>query len=303
MLRTHLGSALALAAAVSHSGCERLWQGNTRPDPQNCLLDSSICSAQQRCNLLTEICEPLPPAPDMAMTMGPDMAGPLPAPPSQIFPHGPATAAPSGGTTSQLAFARPASFQLAAIGNARFYYTLDGSPPMPGGATTQVGDSVLGPLLLGGTTTVRWFADYGTGYVREALNDFSFTLLSTTPVDFDAVPEAATFDQSGGPVVVAMPGADLSGRANFRGWASSASGVCASCPLQYVVTAETQGAVGCLAGVEANGPYPGATSTVNFSFKAPLLPGRYRLYAGMAYQASCDGTSPSGPDIGLFVVK
>jgi hypothetical protein len=37
--------------------------------------------------------------------------------------------------------------------------------------------------------------------------------------------------------------------------------------------------------------------------KAPMNPGRYKVYAGLARSSACDGSTPAGPEVGEVIVK
>lgn len=291
MTRLHLIGFCLLAMG----GCQSLWGGSTKPEPANCVRNPDACGAGQICNPVTEACEDQVDAsyqpPDLST---PDMAVGATPPTSFVFP---------GGLLATVDFPRASTFSLEAQASATIYYTLNSSNPIPGTSYTKSAASPfkLGTIFAG--TEIRWFADYGAGYAWEPVHSFVVKSTNTNPADLGYIPEPAVFDLSGSSVVIANAGQQITGSVRYQAWQSTATGYCPGCVIQYVVSAESIGAVGCNNTVTGSGPYPGLSSVVNFSFTAPPNPGRYRLYSGLTLQFFCDGSVADGPDIGEIIVR
>lgn len=282
---------LLLLCCVELTGCTALWSGTAQPEPTNCVSNPAACGANEVCNTRTEVCEAV--VPNDLGTM--DLTPLLTPPTSFVFP---------GGLSSTLDFPRSAQYSLeASHGPATIFYTLDGTTPVPGAAGTKSGPSPVNLGLVAAGTQIRWSADYGAAYSLEQSHLFTATTTNPSPIDFGAIPEPAVFDQSGSSVVTVTPGAPLTGQLRFQAWQSTATGYCPGCIIQFVVSAETVGAVGCLNTVSGYGAFPGQSATVTFAFNAPTVAGVYKLYSGLSLQFGCDGTSPGGPEVGEIIVK
>jgi hypothetical protein len=193
----------------------------------------AACASDQTCNTQTEVCETVTPV-DLS---SPDQNSLLLAPSSLIFP---------GGLISSLDFPRDAQYSLEAPLNATIYYTLDGTVPTPGALTSSFGQS---PIKLGAVpagTVIRWYADYGAGYLIEAPHLFTALTTNPAPIDLGMIPEPVTFNQSGSSIVTVSPGSQLVGKLHFQAWQSTSTGDCPSCTIQFVVSVEGVGAIGCL---------------------------------------------------------
>lgn len=281
-------------ALLSVGGCSDLWGSSTRPDSSNCVRNPDVCKSDEVCNVDTEACEPDPgPDPDLDRSL-------RPAPPDSYI-------LPGGLTTQSLDFPRDANYVIATSAAATIYYTLDGSTPQPQMATTmgttQASPSPLSlfPLIVG--TQVRWLADYGQAYSLGGVRSFGALKTNASPPDMGYIPEPARFDLSGGPIVHATPGQRLTGTVRFQAWQSTPSGYCPACIIQYVVSVEGLGPVGCMDTVTFYGSYPGQSDNAMFAFDAPVSPGRYRIYSGLTLQFGCDGSVADGPDIGEIFVQ
>lgn len=279
-----------LLALISVGGCSDIWGSSTRPDANNCVRNPALCGGDEVCNTDTEACEPAPSA-----DAGSDRST-RPSPPASYI-------LPGGLATLSLDYPRDANYVIATESNATIYYTLDGSAPQPGMGTTLAAASplLLTPLLAG--TTVRWLADYGQVYSLG--NERSFIALKTnpSPADMGVIPEPAYFDLNGASVVHVTPGQRLTGSVRFQAWQSTPTGFCPGCIIQYVVSVEGVGPVGCMNTVTGSGSYPGQSNMATFAFDAPLTPGRYRMYSGLTLQFYCDGTVADGPDVGEIFVQ
>jgi len=279
-----------LLSALCLVGCSELWGSSTRPDSQNCVRSPGVCSADQVCNADTEACEekvPMDPVDPRSL---------LPAPPPSFI-------LPGGIATPMLDFPRDANYVIATSASATLFYTLDGTAPQPGMGTTLSGQSPLSlkPLVAG--TTVRWLSDYGPSYSLGSERSFSAQKTSSSPPDMGYIPEPAYFDLSAGSVVTVSPGQHVTGSVRFQAWQSTPTGFCPGCIIQYVISVEGLGPVGCMNTVSFYGPFPGQSDLATFAFDAPLTPGRYRMYSGLTLQFGCDGTMAGGPDIGEIFVQ
>lgn len=276
--------------AVSLGGCSDLWGGSTRPDANNCVRNPGVCASGEVCNSETEACETpamAPPSDDRSLR---------PTPPASYI-------LPGGVATPTLDYPRDANFVIATEKPATIYYTVDGSPPQPGMGTTLSADSRLNftPLLPG--VVVRWLADYGPAYSLGSERTFVATKNNPSPPDMGVIPDPAVFELSGGPIVRVSPGQQINGSVRFQAWQSTPTGFCPGCIIQYVVSLEGLGPVGCMNTVTGYGPYPGQSASLDVAFNAPMQPGRYRLYSGLTLQFGCDGTVADGPDIGEIFVQ
>jgi len=170
-------------------------------------------------------------------------------------------------------------------------------------SNTFTGKSPVSLGLVPANSQIKWSADYGAGYSLDSGHVFSALNTNSAPQDLGYIPEPAVFDLTGGSVVTVTPGTSLTGTVRFQAWRSSATGYCPGCIVQFVVTADTVGAAGCLDTVTGYGSYPGQSATVNFAFSAPTTPGRYPLYTGLTLQFFCDGSTSNGIEVGEVIVK
>jgi hypothetical protein len=207
----------------------------------------------------------------------------------------------------QATWPREVVYTLDAPKPATIYYTLDGSEPQSGAASTRSGKA---PLTLDrpfGEGTLRWFADYGAGFLREPARSLQAHVdTARARTDLGSLTERVAFDGSGGPVVTVDAGAELRGSLIYQVWRSAPTGSCPSCQLQYVLFVEKSGVtpVLCIDLVNSYGTYPGKTQSLPFTFTVPAVPGQYLLRAGLTLQGSCNGTVPvTYADVGLIIVR
>jgi hypothetical protein len=279
-----------LVGAPLLSGCQDLFGWRTKDDPDNCVANPTICLPGQQCNMQTEVCQGSPQKPlDMSLLLG--------SPPSYILP---------GGSATTLTYPVDTNYVLAAEGAATIYYTLDGSVPTPGASGTTAAPSPVPLGVVPGGTQIQWYADYGPGYQPDPPRSFTALTNSTPPMNYGFIPQPALFSLNGanvGPVVVVAPGTPLSGTVSYQAWQSQPTGYCPGCIIQYVAAVPSLGAVGCNNTVSFSGPYPGMSSTLSFTFNAPMAPGRYALSTGFTLEFSCDGSVGGGPDVGEVIVQ
>jgi hypothetical protein len=282
------------------AGCGAVWGDYSIVDPENCLEDLTICKTGQHCNHYTQGCEDnvelfptsMPPA-SFILPGGQVSTLTFPCNPNNL------TTPCSADVRYELGAPQPPEQSAPAT----LYYTLDGSVPTPGAASTHSGPSpqALGTLL--GPTTVTWYADYGPPYNAEAPHTFIAQTTTTVPSDYGSFSHSLTFASSGGPIVIAPEGAHLSFSVTFQAWTSSPGGSCPGCPLQYVLSIPGFGPLACQDNIQTAGPYPGRSFTVYGTLNGPVTAGRYALVAGLTTAPSCDGSTATGPEIGEMFVQ
>ena len=279
---------------LASSGCGSLWGTYSEPDPENCVRNPNACQAGEHCNMETQACEPTDLTP----------VDPFPG------PMAPTTFISPGGSTSMLSTPRAARYTLASPKPATIYYTIDGSTPVMGvdGTLSAQNKVTLGPLP--DNTLIRWFGDYGPSFNPEELRSFTASVSTATPTTAGSISEDLAFaindkDKNTvvynlGPVIIVPRGSRLSLRLNFQAWAAQGS----SDKLQYVVSGQGIGALGCLDNVQNYGPYPGQALTLFTTFNAPFYPGHYPLVAGVVAQSGCShALTASGPEIAQIFVQ
>jgi hypothetical protein len=250
-------------------------------DQENCFLGSANCPQGQHCNVRLQACED-----DVVLFPTPT------APVSYISP---------GGLATDYAFARDVRYTLVTPLPATIYYTLDGSTPMPGQATTSSGPSPLPLEVVPAGTRITWYASYGAPYTDEVPHSFVPSFDPTLQTVAGSISENLQFAQTKGPVVVTVEGAHLALSLTFQAWGSPS---CPSCPpLQYVLSIPGAGSVLCLDNVQESGGYPGKFFTVVGTINTPITPGRYSLIGGLTSKPSCDSAVGSGPELGQIFVQ
>lgn len=282
-------AALLLAGSLGF-GCGNLWDYYSAADPNNCLRNTMVCGSGSHCNTKTQACEP-----DRAPYVPEDIFPSPTAPPSFISP---------GGQVQGLAAPRDVSYVLAAPVAATIYYTLDGTVPMAGQGSTQSGQSPLALGALPNATALSWYADYGSPYNPESVHTFTATTNDNMPpVDYGAISENVYFASSKGPVALVQRGEVVGLRVGVQAWASTSTGTCANCTLQYVISVAGVGPVTCIDSIQKAGTYPGSTYITAFYFYAPMTTGRFPVTASITNRPICDGTTgTNGIEIGeLFV--
>ena len=198
-------------------------------------------------------------------------------------------------------------YTLASVKPATIRYTLDGSLPDAGSTNTFQGMDRLVVGKLSGGTTLTYLGDYGPTFMPEAPRTFKPITDTNTPTTAGSIAEDVNFAlphptsviYNLGPVILVPRGQRLFVRIPFQVWTGSAG----NGRLQYVVSVESLGAIGCLDNVQTYGPYPGTSLVVFVSFNAPFLPGRYPMYAGLTFKQGCDHTPSTGPEIAQIFVQ
>lgn len=277
-LRDAAVGAFGIFAIAGASGCGQLWGPYTVPDPENCVRDPNVCKGGEHCNMTTQACEPT------------DFTPVDPFPP----PAAPTTFLSPGGLAATLSYPRDVRYTLAAPKPATIYYTLDGSTPVPGTSYTF---SAMNRVLIGSlpnATRLTWFADYGPSFDQEMPRSFTSMTDGTAPTAFGSISEEVQFGTESnktviynlGPVVTVSRGARVAVRINFQAWTSTGG----NAKLQYVVSGQGLGTVGCLDNVQDYGAFPGRQLTLFVTFNAPFLPGRYPVQAGVVERPACDRT-------------
>ena len=215
-------SAFALLS-LAESGCDKVWGYYATGDPDNCVRTTNSCAADEFCNRQTQACEKYPAdhvsargCPDPA-----DVAAQLPIP---------------RGSAAGLTYPRDIAYSIGApiesIPTASpiptIYYTLDGTDPAPGGATTLSGPSPISLGRLAGGTTLRWFADYGSPFNAEAPHSFAVGTDTTATSNAGFIMENPSLYGGNGPVVLVPRAARVNLKIGLQSWASSPAGTCPS---------------------------------------------------------------------------
>lgn len=295
-----LFSAFALLS-LAESGCDKVWGYYATGDPDNCVRTTNSCAADEFCNRQTQACE------KYLQTMYPreDVLIPPTSPPSFLSP---------GGSAAGLTYPRDIAYSIGApiqsIPTASpiptIYYTLDGTDPTPGGATTLSGPSPISLGKLAGGTTLRWFADYGSPYTAEAPHSFAVGTDTTATSNAGFIMENPSLYGGNGPVVLVPRAARVNLKIGLQSWASSPAGTCPKCPTHVVVTVPSLGQVGCHTNIENFGVYPGQTFQMFVSFTAPTTLGKFPVQAGVLQQPRCEGVTAApanAVDVALIVTQ
>jgi hypothetical protein len=291
MMSRHLFVALFVASGAV--GCGQVWGPYTVPDPENCVRDPNVCKGGEHCNMETQACEPT------------DFTPVDPFPP----PTAPTTFISPGGLVSTLTYPRDVKYTLAAPKPAMIYYTLDGSTPVAGTSYTFAAQNKLLIGALPTATRLTWFADYGPSFDPEMPRSFTAVTDPAVPVSAGSISEEVQFGLESnktvlynlGPVVTVSRLSRVAVRINLQVWTATGG----NGRLQYVVSGQGLGIVGCLDNIQEYGPFPGRHLTLFVTFNAPFLPGRYPLQAGVVERPTCDRTpAPAlGAEIGQILVQ
>lgn len=170
-------------------------------------------------------------------------------------------------------------------------YTTDGTRPGPSSSTrTVVGDATV---VLTDGMTLRWVVRTPTLTLPEQRYTHHRDPSAATRPGF--VPTGARFVVSGSPSFATPPGGLVRFTAPARAWGAS------SAPIQYVISIDGVGTVGCEEATPT--PHPGAgvgASTV--SIAAPMAPGLYAVRAQLTSEAAgCRTPLSSHPGGGLMI--
>jgi len=188
---------------------------------------------------------------------------------------------PSPASPQYGAYPQSLSITLAAdIPGTMIYYTTDGSTPRVGSETTLSAPTPIRGITLSTTTKVRYFGLDDGARSMERTEEFAVDpmvgkgagyLVTNTTLDGES------------PVVIAEPGATLSGRATVQAWVQQA---CRTCKAQvvYGIDGEDQGCI-----YDGNpSEFPGATTMgKTFDVHVPMAAGVYEVMLAHIEELSC----------------
>jgi hypothetical protein len=187
----------------------------------------------------------------------------------------------------------PDALRLGAAERATFYYTLDGSLPMPGAAGTlsAMGQNItlpaLNSVINGGSLdaprdpfcrTVRWFADYGAPFGREitthSVNFCNFVNDSVARSSYTTVDRLnlSSGGVSFGPIASVAPRASVAMTFRLRSYPPPGSTVVNRLIRVYINVGGGPGLLFCHAPARMDEQNP------SFTLNAPAAPGRYPIY-------------------------
>jgi hypothetical protein len=197
------------------------------------------------------------------------------------------------------AWARGITWTIGSEGPSTIRYTTDGSTP----TAASAGKTAPAELFVSSSgTVIKWYADNGA---KEAtIHSITASILTSGQTAYGYIVEKTNLGGKG-PVIVASPGATISGTAAYQAWNNSG---CPMCRYQLIYGVGTA-AAGCMYDWSP-GVWPGASGSGTISVKAPSTPGVYDLNVSYTLQVSCaDGiaTAPIGvrptASIGKIVVR
>ncbi len=196
-------------------------------------------------------------------------------------------------------WARGITWTIGAEAAATIRYTLDGSTPGP----TSASKAAPAELFVSTSgTVIKWYADNGA---KEAtVHSMTANILTSGQANYGYIVEKTNLGGKG-PVIVASPGATITGSAAYQAWNSSG---CPMCRFQVVYGVGTS-AAGCLYDWSP-GAWPGASGSGSISVKAPSAPGVYDLNVSYTLQVGCAEGIATAPievrptaSIGKIVVR
>jgi hypothetical protein len=207
---------------------------------------------------------------------------------------------------------RPVELTINSVLSGRVHYTLDGTAPRPGTASTQTA-TMPATVTVGGseglTVTLRWYAEYGGFYDREPT--IRQRLIRVTPdaaIPPEALHEHLTFNGTPGTILV-EPGAPIMVRMTAQRWRQMPTWWCPGCVITQWYAADTTETTSRnflpLCREVAAPPFPGdADQEVAFSFAAPMARGRYAVRFGSTpdFARSCPRLNGGAP-IAFFYVR
>lgn len=196
-------------------------------------------------------------------------------------------------------WARGITWTIGAEEPATIRYTLDGSTPT---ATSASKASPAELFVSSSGTVIKWYADNGA---KEAtVHSMTANILTSGQSSYGYIVEKTNLGGKG-PVIVAAPGATISGSAAYQAWNSSG---CPMCRFQLVYGVGNN-AVGCLYDWSP-GAWPGASGSGAISVKAPSAAGVYDLNVSYTLQVGCAEGIATAPinvrptaSIGKIVVR
>lgn len=197
------------------------------------------------------------------------------------------------------AWAKGITWTIGSEAPSTIRYTLDGSAPGP----TSASKPSPAELFIGTSgTVIKWYADNGA---KEAtVHSMTANILATGQTAYGYIVERTNLGGKG-PVIVATPGATISGTAAYTAWSNSG---CPMCRMQIVYGVGNTSA-GCLYDWSP-GVWSGATGSAAMTLKAPTAPGVYDVNVSYTLEVSCANGMASNPinvrptaSIGKIVVR
>ncbi len=199
------------------------------------------------------------------------------------------------------AFATMPNWTIASADPATIYYSLDGSPPGPGGLSgTNVVNLSSASIATG--TLLTWYAD--DGVAEPTVHALTLNANASLESDYGWIVDGVDLG-GGSPVIVTSPGAAITGSAAYRAWVSPA---CPLCAMQLVYGLESD-AAGCFYD-DSPSTYAGASGTSSIALTAPTTPGTYTLNVTFTLQYACTDALATAPlevrptnAIGVVIVR
>lgn len=182
------------------------------------------------------------------------------------------------------AWARGITWTIGSEEPATIRYTLDGSAPGPSSPSKP---SPADLFVATSGTTIKWYADNGAK--EPTTHSFVANILASGQTSYGFIVEKVNLSGKG-PVVVASPGATITGNASYAAWTSTG---CPGCRMQLVYGVGSTSA-GCLYDWSP-GNWPGAAASGSISVKAPGTPGTYTLNVSYTLEYSCAGGMATNP--------
>lgn len=227
-------------------------------------------------------------------------------------PHSEVTPYASASEFQPISVPRPVALTINSVLSGRVHYTLDGTDPRPGSASTTSA-SLPATITVGGsdgvTVALRWYVEYGGFYDREPnVQQRLIRVSSGAEVEPNAITEQLTFNGTPGTILVDR-GTPVTVHVRVQRWRQSPMWWCPGCVITQffaVDTTETTTTTIQRTCSELAVPtYPGeADVDVTFNFTAPMARGRYAVRYGITpdFPRNCPRIGGGAP-IAFYYVR